>query len=250
MHIQRNSAQIRKYIEPTQYFQLQKEQLSKTYIYKIGRGNCYPEDILKRIWELEVLEKQGFVYLGEKNWLQDCLKERGFENLNDEKIQQDCLAIKYEYPNFKYPTYDRWIIDYLSKYLNINFVKTEHNNIIDYDTTYRNVVSYVGTFIPELFLNFSQLYNPSYEFNYEKLDLYLLGDEQGVFSNSVCKLFEVLHNLEYYIAMLPEHSEEPFEINSLVFDNLISSEEFMINTLSVYGADMDYFFIGNKFRYW
>ncbi|SSY81108.1 hypothetical protein [Alysiella crassa] len=255
MHIQRNSLKIRKYIESNQYFQLQENQLSKTYIYKIGRINCAPKDILERIWELEALEKDGFVYLGEKNWLQDCLKERSFINLEDKNSQQDCLAIHYEYPAFCYPTYDKWIIDYLAKYLNIQFVKTENNDIIDYYyITNRDIVSYKGTLnlTPELFLNFSQLNNQSYQFT-DELDLYLLGNHQGVFPNSICKLFEVLHNLEYYITMLPELfgvgvDDDPLSIDSLVFDNLMSSEEFMINTFSVYGADLDYFFVGNKFR--
>lgn len=237
MHVQENSAHIRRYIHPVTYFKLQQEQELKSLIYWDLTSNNFiysKERILKRILELETLERQGFVFIGEKNWL------------------QDCLATNFA-PTFE--TYEKWVIHNFRNYLNILFKRVEDGDDF-YGKNYENSVGVMwkgNLKFENRIVNFEPLANVSYNYLNEEINLYVIGNEDKPLSNYLCKLFEILHNFEYYVNMIPPIVYNPpcppyieeLKLKDIFVEHPVNADFWSLSAISEYGADMEEEFYRN-----
>ena len=212
MNIQPSRKQTRTYINKEEYFAFQDEQNTQSFIGE-NLKIWAEEAISKRIQELSALEAKGFVYLGEKNWLQ------GYLNSGKPKDKTQ---------------YDSWVYSNFIEYLKLNF---------KVDETYPDVSKVVWKTkiaAKDYCLNFKQLANPAY-YEVDKLDLYVLGDSNQPYPSHLCLLFEALHNLEYTISTLNPDNEgyDPLEITEIEVTNIVNPVRYLLTVVSEYGSEFN-----------
>ncbi len=218
MNIQPKSKELRKYIPTDDYFASLREQKEMSFIGEYL--NIWADEVvLKRIKELEGLEDNGFVFLGEKNWLQQFLNS----NRSD---------------SFK--SYDQWVIDNFNSFLGINFeIDREYPT---YSSDQGSLFAWKTIFPAHKYLlGFEELNNPAYcEFDEcDEFELYVGGNEDEPSRPHICALFEALHNLEYSISTLSSDTRgyAPLDMTGIDVSNNIDPSRWIINVRSEYGAE-------------
>ena len=216
MHIQPNSSQIRKYIPRQTYFQMLDEQRNPSYIgFPLSLTN--EERIRQRIEQLEEKEQLGFVYIGEKNWLQTYLQ-------NNKSSQ--------------FESYDQWVKHNFENYLGLQFKISNEYDHLDYILWQAELDS------KGIQLGYDDLKNSAF-LELEELDVFVRGDEQAPNVTYLVQAFEVLHNLEYAISTLKYKGSVQGEISATGIDvsNQVNPRRWELNVISSYGADWDFSFI-------
>lgn len=217
MYIQPNSKEIRKYIPQQEYFELMAQQKRRSYV-GLSLRNCAHEEIKKRIDELKELEKIGFVFFGEKNWLQNYYK--------DGKITVE--------------NYSSWVLDNFSNYLKIEFTIAEN-----YPLNKDGVVWTADLNTENLLLDFKELNNPFFE-KLDELEIFIAGSEHAPSSIHLVQAFEFLHNFEYALHTFPhgDKGRAPLGITGIDVTNMEDPRRWELNVISEYGAERDMSVIG------
>nr|WP_086940901.1 hypothetical protein [Thaumasiovibrio occultus] len=244
MHIQPDSPQIRRDIPLDQYVTLQAQAAKRSLI-----GQCLAQMSLEKLQarhdELAAFEAQGFVYQGEKNWLEAYLTSTA--------------SREHEH-------YAVWVWDNLCEYLGLSFdacnghiasrealvAALDHT---DTSATYHSQLAeqpslnaclntvWRAQLLPDCHLmGFSALPNPGYCFIEEgiALDLHVAGSLNAPSPAHLCALFAALHDLEYLLALSATANPSQVEVIAdgidVVSDN---PQQIAINLYSEYGSVMD-----------
>ena len=212
MHVQPNSSQLRSYIPREEYVKLTREQqqLSLT-----GKNLDQIDKLLiqNRIRALELLEKQGFVYIGEKNWLLGYLEQA----------------------NTRFQYYREWVVWNMETHLKLKFTQAEEigSNGLPLWQTEFDASPYL--------LHFEALKNPAF-LDIDELELLLGGDESGPDLNCLVKSFEYLHHLEYALSTLtyaPKGGRE-LSVIGIEISNISQPSDWGLIVISDYGSDWDF----------
>ena len=212
MNIQHESASFRKYIPTFAYFQLQENQRSKSYI---GMSLSHAEEagIRRRIRSLEALEKDGFVYVGEKCWLKFYLENNRSNH---------------------FESYDRWISHHFENFLHLDFQISPGR---DGPTTVKRKAE-LDT--DGLMLDFSDLRNPAF-FPVDDLEIMIGGDMEGMSPVFMVKTFEFLHNLEYALSTVTYKppGDNKVSVTGIDVSNPVDPSRWELNVMSEYGSEWD-----------
>ena len=213
MNIQPNSNQLRKYIPQQDYFRMMEEQRRRSYI-GISLNSWDKKRINQRVEELESLEKSGFVYVGEKNWLQSYLHDHNSSQFQD---------------------YHQWVNYNFKNYLGLHFEISQGFSHLDY-TIWQAELKTDG-----LLLDFEELRNPAF-LRIDNLEIYIGGSGLNPHEAYLAKAFEFLHNLEYAIATLlydPKGSRA-LSITGIDVSNPVDPCRWELNVISDYGSEWDF----------
>jgi hypothetical protein len=219
MNIQPNSHTINQFIEINEYFRLLQEQRFHSFIGE-GLNVLANEELTKRISELEELEKEGFIFNGEKNWL--------LNFINNSRSKE-------------YDSYDKWVADNFKNFVDLNFV---------IDESYRSGMNKTWKAIfsaSDYLLDFDNLKNPAYQ-EIEELELYVGGNDSGPSPMHLCSLFDTLNIIEYSIFTLSHDTQDykPLGITSIDVSNSIDPNRILINVISEYGSEFDQRVVSGK----
>ncbi|MCT4615507.1 MAG: hypothetical protein N4A49_11600 [Marinifilaceae bacterium] len=212
MHIQPNSISIRKYIPTQEYLNLQKQQENLSLI-MCDLSTIDNNLIIKRINELKEQEEKGFVYVGERNWLQ--------EFLDSDK-------------NSEFKSYSNWVLNNFENHLGISYKPTQ-----DIDNPKQIVW--------EAIMNAENLNLDLKEFSnldstlFDELELAIVGDQKNISKDHLIKLFEMLHNFEYILndlyLKIPDYSD--ITLLGVDFKNSSDTLNWQLILISEYGAEFD-----------
>jgi hypothetical protein len=212
MNLQTQSKYTRRYFPLKEYLNLQKQQENISYT-KNNLKELETRQISKRIEELQKQEEKGFVYLGEKNWLQSYLESENLE---------------------KFKLYSQWVLYNFENYLELNFKPIEdasNSDIFVWETILD---------AEDLNLNFKELSMVN-STPFDELELAIIGNKEKISKNHLIKLFEILHNLEYILCDLyekiPKYSEE--SIMGIDIINNSDSTNWQLNLISEYGSEFN-----------
>lgn len=219
MNIQPNSSLLRKYIPPSYYFQLMDMQRHQSFI-GMSLSHSNEQSISKRIEELEELEKMGFVYLGEKNWLQSYLADKNS-------------------PDFI--NYDQWVWQVFTDYLHLNFKISQDFDHLD------EIIWEAELDASNLLLDFKELENPGF-LVIDDLDVFVGGNQEQAHPAYLVKAFEFLHNLEYAVSTVLYKSKghRVLSITGIDVSNPIDPGRWELNVISEYGSDWDFTIVNGK----
>jgi len=227
MNIQPHSKKLRRFISVDQYFPMHHQQKNQSLIglYLKGRSN---ELISIRLTELEALESQGFVFLGEKNWLQAYLQH---EELH---------------------SYEQWVLQNFLDYLDIRFEIDPYQGL-HFDPSIMDPIwkAVLPLQASKYLLNFKALFNRAYH-PIDTIELYVRGNNSAPYTTNMCALFEALHNLEYSMSTFSKDTKghEPLEITGVEVSNIANPSRVSINVRSEYGAEFDHTIVsGIAWRY-
>lgn len=211
MHIQPQSDQLRKYIPKEAYFQLMDEQKNRSLI-GLPLNLVDNPLIERRIFELEELEKSGFVYVGEKNWLLSYEQQRSVD----------------------YRNYEQWVLQNFRSYLGLEFSISADFSHLDY------IIWQAEFDATELVLGYEELKNPGY-LDIDELGILISGNEQGISPAHITKAFEFLHNLEYAISTIPSENMITRELSVTGIDvsNPTDPCRWELCAISEYGGDLE-----------
>lgn len=221
------SKSIRKYIvfDEFEAILLREEGMTRTSDYLSLGGNRDQQDSLeKRLEYLTALEQaKGFVYVGEKLWVQDFLV------------------------NQRFPRYDQWVLNTFEEVLRVKFnyvPNTDTSGFTNTDIEGLPTSIWRATIDPALVLmQFPEHRNCLVG---SEMELNVYGLETGPSPAHLVKLFEFLHCLDYMIALYTEkisdeslsdteiegiHVEHPSAIMSWIIDfcSSYSQWDFWIN---------------------
>ncbi len=203
---------IRRYVSPEEYASLIYAQRHQTFL-----GECligYAEDGIKeRIRTLDKLETDcGFVYVGEKQWL-----ERYLENDRSPELS------RYHY----------WVKTLLVDGMGLEFSYTEYSK----NPHFPGKVWQAEFDGSEYGLGFEALNNPAYG-PIEEVELYVFGDEEGLSPAHLIKAFEFMHDLEYILAAMPADrgGRAPLFVEGLEVANEEEPMRWELNVVSEYGS--------------
>lgn len=212
MNIQPNSISIRKYIPTQEYLNLQKQQENLSLI-MCDLSTIDDNLINGRINELGEQEEKGFVYLGEKNWLQK------FLNSNRDS---------------EFKKYSNWVLFNFKNHLSLSFKPTQ-------DIDNPKQFMWEATMNAEnLNIDFKEYSNIDSSL-FDDLELAIFGDEKNISKDHLIKLFEVLHNFEYILndlyIKIPDYSD--ITILGVDIKNSSDSSNWELILISEYGAEFD-----------
>lgn len=203
---------IRRFVSPVEYASLINAQHYQTFI-----GECligYAEDGIKeRIHTLTKLEiDHGFVYVGEKQWLEQYLNSSRSEELSRYHYWVKMLLFDVMGMAFSYADYSE------NPHLPTKVWKAEFDG------------SRYG-------LGFEALNNPAYA-PIEEVELYIFGQEAGLSPAHMVKAFEFMHDLEYILAGMPtgRGDRAPFWVEGLEVTNEEEPMRWELNVVSEYGS--------------
>jgi hypothetical protein len=219
MNIQPNSKDVRKYIPKDEYFSLVSKQLAESYIGLDLRGWA-ESAILKRLTELKELEDKGFIYLGEKNWLEDYLSSDSSETLRN---------------------YDSWVTQNFKQYLGFNFRPCPDDDLQNGYVIWETEIK-----AHPFLLSFPELHNPAYS-KINELELIVIGTPKRPEPAHISRLFSALHNLEYIISALSSDTKgyEPLGITGVCINTLSNPDLWFLNVVSEYGSEFSKTIINN-----
>lgn len=223
MNIQPNSSALRQYIPPEKYFQMQEAQRSRSYI-GLPLNFINEENIKSRIAALEALEIEGFVYVGEKNWLQFYLDNNR---------------------SFDFENYHDWVLFNFENFLQLDFEVSGGLGGSD-QTIWQTELNTEGLVLP-----FSQLQNLAF-LALDDLEILIGGDAEALHPALAIKAFEFLHNLEYAIFDIPYQPSGGGQVSATGVDvsNQTDPCRWELNVISGYGSEWDFTIVnGVAFRY-
>ncbi len=213
---------IRQYICPDEYRQLYGAQADQSFI-----GHSLYQTavsvIQKRIDRLQSMEDSlGFIYVGEKQWLQAYLDRAKDQNI-----------IRYEY----------WVREFFSCTLKLNF---EYENYDLARPEFPNMV-WKTTIETEGLREFeNKLLYQEYFFP-KKLEIRVFGNEKEISASHLNRVFEFLFDFEYMLSELNSANEKE---SSLLIDSIeiITQEEPMYWTINVSdcGGEYDQLLLNRK----
>ena len=221
MHVQPGSKQVRQYIPTTDYFQLMAEQKRRSYI-GLSLATWADEAIERRLAELKALEQRGFVYLGEKNWINAYYEERKSKELN---------------------SYDAWVRRNFSRFLQLEFTIDE--NYPTYPVAEEAPTIWKAYMdAKEFLLSFSELAYPAYT-DIDDLEVFVAGTKEAPSAAYLCQAFEFLHNFEYALSTQPVNPRDPRPISVTGIDvtNPTDPGLWELNVISEYGSEWDQTFV-------
>ncbi len=206
------SKAIRRFISFEDYASLIEAQQHQTFI-----GEClmgYAEDGIKaRIRALTRLEvDHGFVYVGEKQWLERYLKSGKRATLS-----------RYHY----------WVKRALFDGMGLTFSYVEYS-----ENPHLPARVWKAEFDASSYgLGFEALNNLAYA-PVEELELYVFGQEAGLSPAHLVKAFEFMHDLEYIVAAMPagRGDRAPLMIEGLEVTNEEEPMRWELNVVSEYGS--------------
>jgi len=203
---------IRRFVSPEEYASLIDAQQYQTFI-----GECligYAEDGIKeRIRTLTHLEiDHGFVYVGEKQWLEQYLKKGKSAELS-----------RYHY----------WVKTLLFDVLGLTFRYAEYSKNPHFPARVWKAEFDVSRYG----LGFEALNNPAYA-PIEEIELYIFGQEEGLSPAHLVKAFEFMHDLEYIVAAMPagRGGSAPLLVEGLEVTNEEEPMRWELNVISEYGS--------------
>ena len=210
MHTLPNSRFVRKYIPHSSYFSMMRTQKLRSFI-GLSLKSMAHEQIQQRILELAKLEKKGFLYLAERNWL-DTFLTTGIDN------------------------YANWLRINFSNYLNIDFKIDESSSKPNED--YKVWKSELK--VSQLLLDFKKLKYSTFQ-QPDYLDIFVLGSENKVSDIHLVQVFEFLHSFEYYLSIFPPKRQQrnSLSITGIDVTNTIHPSYWNLNVMSEYGSEWD-----------
>ncbi|MEL7147702.1 MAG: hypothetical protein AAFO69_15110 [Bacteroidota bacterium] len=214
MNIQPGSAAIRKYIPAETYFSMQEDQRHKSFI-GLSLNSVAHNSIVARIKVLETLEKEGFVYVGEKNWLQCYLQNNHSSHFS---------------------SYNQWVTHNLENFLQLNLTLSSQ---------YEKPIWWATLDCEQHGLGFSQLQNPSF-LPPDDLELLIGGSEHFPHPAFMANSFEFLHNLEYAISTICYEVPERLSITGIEVSNEVNPSRWELNVISGYGSEWDFSIINGQ----
>ena len=219
MNIQPHSSSLRKYIPQEKYFRLMEEQRKRSLL-DFPLDSIEEKRIVQRIEELEKLEETGFVFVGEKNWLQSYLIEN-----KSPQLQNYVQWVRYNFTNF----------------MKLKFEISQDFDHLDYIIWQ---AEFDGT---DLTLGFDELKNPSF-LEIDELEIFIGGNEQSPHPDYLIKAFEFLHNLEYAVSTLSYKPPGGREISVTGIDvsNPDDPCRWELNVISDYGSEWDFTILNGK----
>lgn len=225
MHVQPHSKQVRQYIPTADYFQLMAEQKRRSYI-GLSLATWADEAIERRLAELESLEQRGFVYLGEKNWINTYYEENKSKELN---------------------SYDAWVRRNFSRFLQLEF--TIDKNYPTYPVQEEVPIiwkAYIGD-LKDLLLGFSELEYPAY-MDLDDLEIFVAGTKHNPSAAYLCQAFEFLHNLEYALSTqsVNPRAPRPISVTGIDVTNPTDPGLWELNVISEYGSEWDQTFVNGR----
>lgn len=210
MHTLPNSRFTRKYLPHATYFTMMRTQRLRSFI-GLSLKQVPQEQIQQRILELAKLEKKGFLYLAERNWL-DTFLTTGIDN------------------------YANWLRINFSNYLNIDFkIDTEYPNPENGYKVWKAEMK-----ASHLLLDFKKLQHKAFQ-RPEYLDIFVLGSETRVSDIHLVQVFEFLHSFEYYLSIFPPKKQQRkvLSITGIDVTNTVHPSYWNLNVMSEYGSEWD-----------
>ena len=220
MNIHPLSSGTRKPISPERYRVLSAAQRQKSLI-------SFPATIWgalsSRIAELEELESEGFIYCGEKYWLNDFIASGKDPYLSD---------------------YGKWVENFFKSTLGLNFSIDElTTNACTIDLRGNKIWS-SSLEVNKYLMGFEHLKNPSFQSlsAASSLSINVIGSAHQPSPVHLCNAYEFLHGLEYFLAELRYESKEefnPFEVIGINVVNSLDPRQWDVFLLSEYGSEFD-----------
>ena len=223
MHIQPHSRSIRKNIPKEEYFHLVAEQRTRSLIGE-ALSELDADTVAHRIQELDTLEARGFVYVGEKSWLNAWREADAPETLQH---------------------YHQWIEANCSQHLKLNFNQTKEYPHLPYPLWSAMLDATERT------LSFEALHHPGF-LPIDALEILVGGSELGPSAVHLCAAFEFLHGLEYTLATFPAQglSKRPLSVIGIDCSNPEAPNRWDLTVISEYGADWDFAVVDGVFEGW
>ena len=222
MHIQPGSIQRRKYIPTSDYFKLMAEQKRRSFI-GLSLATWADEAIERRLTELEALERRGFVYLGEKNWIEAYFNENKSKELN---------------------SYDAWVRRNFNRFLHLEFTIDENYPTYSVQEEAPTIWKAYIRDLKDLLLGFSELEYPAY-MDLDDLEIFVAGTQQSPSAAYLCQAFEFLHNFEYALSTQSVNpiSPRPISVTGIDITNPTDPGLWELNVISEYGSEWDQTFV-------
>ncbi len=180
-------------------------------------------ELSSRIAQLEGLESEGFIYCGEKYWLNDFIAAGKDPLLAD---------------------YGAWVEQFFKSSLGLSFsINEEETNAYTRDLRDQRIWS-ASIDTKKYLLGFEELANPIFQplSATNHLTINVIGSTLQPSLAHLCNAYEFLHGLEFYLADLRYESQDefsPFEVIGIDVTNHLDPRTWGVVLLSEYGSIFD-----------